>query len=280
MLFDSHAHINFEDYTEEDRNQLIKEIEASDLAYVMDVGFDLISSIQAVKDAGALEGCFAAIGFHPYDAVKKMTEEDICRLETLYIRNKDKVKAIGEIGLDYHYDDTDRELQKLWFRRQIQLANKLKLPIVVHSRDADQDTLDILKEEGAFSKERCGWFPQRRGANCVMENDARVLLHCFSGSREMGQQYVKLGATLSVAGPLTFKNNRKTTEMVSGIPMEYLLVETDSPYLTPEPFRGKPNKPYFVEHTARRLAVIKGVSYETACSQTMENAKVFFDIIE
>lgn len=149
----------------------------------------------------------------------------------------------------------------------------MRMPIVIHSRDADKKTMDILKEEGAFSEERCGWFPARGGAG-----DARVLLHCFSGSRELGREYVKLGATLSIAGPITYKNNRKTVEMAEDIPIEYLLVETDSPYLTPVPFRGRPNKPPYVEHTVRRLALIKGLTYEEAARRTMENAKVFFDI--
>lgn len=277
MLFDSHAHINFEGYTQEDRKQLIAEINESALSNVMDIGFDMTSSVQAVEHATENKWCYAVIGVHPYDAIK-MTDEDIQKLRGLYEENKSQVKAIGEIGLDYHYDDTDIELQKHWFRKQIQLANQLKLPIVVHSRDADKDTMDILLEEGAFSEERLSWFPKRKGAGGIMYHDARVLLHCFSGSTETAREYVKLGGTLSVAGPVTFKNNRKTTQVVSEVPIEYWLVETDSPYLTPEPFRGKPNKPYYVEHTARRVAVIKGISYEEVCEVTAQNAKVFFGI--
>ena len=138
--------------------------------------------------------------------------------------------------------------------------------------------MDILKEEKAFSDERCSWFPKRVGAGGVLEKDARVLLHCFSGSSQLGQQYVKLGATLSVAGPVTYKNNRKTVETVEAIPLEYLLAETDSPYLTPVPFRGKPNKSVYVEHTVRKIADIKGISYEETANITMENAKKFFNI--
>ncbi len=275
MLFDSHAHLNNDTYTDEQREALIKEIEASDLSYVMDVGFDLESSLRAVKHAAMLPWCYAAVGIHPHDS--KTMDEDVLTL-IKGLTKKEKVQAIGEIGLDFHYNHSDPIVQEHWFRRQIQLANELKMPIVIHSREADQKTMDILKEEGAFSDERCSWFPQRKGAGGVLEKDARVLLHCFSGSRELGQQYVKLGATLSVAGPVTYKNNRKTTEVVEAIPIEYLLVETDSPYLTPVPFRGKKNKPPYVEHTARRVAVIKGMSYEEVCQKTLENAKVFFDI--
>lgn len=275
MLFDSHAHINNETFSNEEREALISDIEASDLSYVMDIGFDLQSSLLAVKHASELPWCYATVGVHPHDA-KTMDE---AMLETIReLAAKDKVQAIGEIGLDFYYNHSDQDVQEYWFRRQIQLANELKMPIVIHSREADQKTMDILKEEGAFTDERKSWFPMRKGAGGVLEKDARVLLHCFSGSRELGQQYVKLGATLSIAGPVTYKNNRKTTEVVEAIPLEYLLVETDSPYLTPVPFRGKKNKPPYVEHTARRVALIKGVEYEEVAKVTLENAKVFFNI--
>ncbi len=275
MLFDSHAHLNSDTYKKEEREALISDIEASDLSYVMDVGYDLESSLLAVKHASELPWCYAVVGVHPHDA-KTMDEDLLALIKGL--TKKEKVQAIGEIGLDFHYNHSDQETQEYWFRRQIQLANELKMPIVIHSREADQKTMDILKEEGAFSDERCSYFPKRVGADGNLEKDARVLLHCFSGSHELGQQYIKLGATLSVAGPVTYKNNRKTTEVVEAIPIEYLLVETDTPYLTPVPFRGKRNKPTYVEHTARRVAVIKGMTYEDVCKATLENAKVFFNI--
>jgi TatD DNase family protein len=138
--------------------------------------------------------------------------------------------------------------------------------------------MDILKEEGAFSDERCSWFQKRKGPNGQMVKDARVLLHCFSGSREMAEQYVKLGATISIAGPVTYKNNKKTPEVVKAIPIEFLLVETDAPYLTPEPFRGKKNKSPLVEYTARHVAALKEMEYEDVARQTCENAKVFYGI--
>lgn len=275
MLFDSHAHLNNDTYTEEQKEALINDIEASDLSYVMDVGFDLESSLRAVKHAASLPWCYAVVGVHPHDT-KTMDEDVLALIKGL--TKKEKVQAIGEIGLDFHYNHSQQDVQEYWFRRQIQLANELKMPIVIHSREADQKTLDILKEEGAFSDERCSWFPKRQGPDGEPEKDARVLLHCFSGSHELGKQYVKLGATLSVAGPVTYKNNRKTVEMVEAIPIEYLLMETDSPYLTPVPFRGKMNKPPYVEHTARRVAIIKGMAYEDVCKKTLENAKVFFNI--
>lgn len=275
MLFDSHTHLNNEDYTAEQRQALMKEIEESDVSYVMDVGFDLESSAMAVEHAQANSWCYAAVGYHPHDAknLDDMTLELIRGLA-----KKDKVQAIGEIGLDFHYDLSDRDTQRYWFRRQIQLAGELKMPIVIHSREADQETMDILKEEGAFSKERQRWFPKRKGPDGQELPDSRVLLHCFSGSRELAAQYVKLGATLSVCGPVTFKNNRKTREVVQEIPIEFLLVETDAPYLTPEPFRGRKNKSPYVEHTVRKVAELKGISYEEAARITCENAKVFYNI--
>lgn len=320
ILFDSHTHINNDGYSEEERAQLIAAIEDSEVAYVMDVGFDLPSSERAVSDATLLPWCYAAVGVHPHDT-KTMTEEIYEKIRRL--AGQPKVQAIGEIGLDFYYNHSDAEDQRYWFRRQIRLANELHMPIVIHAREADQETMDILKEEGAFSEERCGWFPPRPGTgigrkagaqttqkasrageggqaeacdciradldamraeacdcteNCCMEKDARVLLHCFSGSRELAEQYVKLGATISIAGPVTYKNNRKTSEVVSAIPIEYLLVETDAPYLTPEPHRGKKNQSPYVAYTARRVALLKGISYEEAARRTLENAKRFYGI--
>lgn len=335
ILFDSHTHINNDGYSEEERAQLIAAIEDSEVAYVMDVGFDLLSSERAVSDAALLPWCYAAVGVHPHDT-KTMTEEIYEKIRRL--AGQPKVQAIGEIGLDFYYNHSDAEDQRYWFRRQIRLANELHMPIVIHAREADQETMDILKAEGAFSEERCGWFPPRPGTgigrkagaqttqkasrageggraeacdctradlgatrteacdciradldamraeacdcteNCCMEKDARVLLHCFSGSRELAEQYVKLGATISIAGPVTYKNNRKTSEVVSAIPIEYLLVETDAPYLTPEPHRGKKNQSPYVAYTARRVALLKGISYEEAARRTLENAKRFYGI--
>ncbi len=277
MLFDSHTHINNENYTPEQRQALMDEIAASDVSYVMDVGFDLESSMLAVRHAQANSWCYAAVGVHPHDA--KDLDEDILTL-IKGLAQKDKVQAIGEIGLDFHYDLSERDVQRYWFRRQIQLANELKMPIAIHSREADQETMDILKEEGAFSNERRSWFPERKGPDGHPLPDCRVLLHCFSGSKELARQYVRLGATLSICGPVTFKNNRKTQEVVREIPIEFLLAETDAPYLTPEPFRGRPNKSPYVEHTVRRIAVLKGIPYEEAARITCENAKGFYNITD
>ncbi len=278
MLFDSHTHINNDTYTDESRAALIAEIEASGLiAYAMDVGYDWESSLRAVADARALPWCYAAVGVHPHDA-EGMDASMLQGIEELALQEP-KVRAIGEIGLDFHYDRSEREAQRYWFRQQLRLASRLRMPVVIHSRDADGETMDILKEEGMFAPARLAAFPPRKGPDGGEEPDARVLLHCFSGSLELGRQYVKLGATLSVAGPVTYRNNRRTAEVATSIPLCYLLVETDAPYLTPEPFRGRPNSSPLVAYTARRVAELKGLPFETVADATMENAKHFFDIL-
>lgn len=267
--------------SEDARAAMIKAVEDSQLDYVMDIGFDLASSKLAADHAAKYPWCYAAVGCHPHDT-KGMDDMQLAMIKGL--AKKKKVMAIGEIGLDFHYDHSPRDEQREWFRRQIRLANELKMPIVIHSREADQEVLDILKEEGAFSEERKSWFPERPdtagyvGKQPGMCSDARVLLHCFSGSAELGRQYVKLGATLSIAGPVTYKNNRKTVAVVEEVPLDFLLVETDSPYLTPEPFRGKKNTPPMVEHTAAKVAEIKGIGLENVAAKTKENAMRFYGI--
>lgn len=301
MLFDAHTHLNEERYTDEEREALAREIEQSPVDYILDAGSCFSDIEQAIKDAGNYPWCYASAGLHP-EEVGDMTEEKMDFLREL--AQNDKVKAIGEIGLDYYYDDgVPRDVQRKWFRRQIQLANELKMPIMIHSRDADLDTLTILKEEGAFSDERKSWFPKRPGpriesgshqdaagnktqetsliddaAAAAMLPDARVLMHCFSYSAETAAEYVRLGGTISICGPVTFKSNKKTRRVVESIPIEFLTVETDAPYLAPEPMRGRPNKSPYVEYTCRKVAEIKGISYEEAAAITKANAMRFYGI--
>ena len=275
MLFDSHSHFNHTDLTDEERAELFsivdEAVKAGTMSYAMDIGFDLGSSAMAAEHAAAHDWCYAVVGCHPHDT-KDMDDMQLALLKGLAA--KPKVQAIGEIGLDFHYDLSDRDVQREWFRRQIRLANELRMPICIHSREADQECMDILKEEGAFSEERKSRFPKRPDGT----EDARVLLHCFSGSAELAKQYVKLGATLSICGPVTYKNNRKTIAVVEAVPIEYLLVETDSPFLTPVPMRGKRNLPVYVEYTAKKIAEIKGISFEDVARITCENAKRFYNI--
>lgn len=296
-FFDSHTHLNNEDLSEKDVMELAKEIEESNVELVMDIGFDMESSLKAINNGEKYPWCYSVIGVHPHDA-KTLDEKKLNQLQQWALRNS-KVKAIGEIGLDFHYDLSERDVQREWFRRQIRLANELKLPMVIHSRDADQETLDILVEEGAFSEERKSWFEERpcpkeitkyyqiSGNGEAVERkadftnafkDARVDIHCFSGSTELAIEYVKLGATLGIDGPVTYKNNRKTVGVVSAIPLEFLMIETDAPYLSPVPFRGKKNKSIYIEYTAKKIAEIKGISLEEVAEITFKNAMRFFNI--
>jgi TatD DNase family protein len=286
-LFDSHTHINNESYDEVGRAEVIAAIEASDLGYVVDVGFDIASSKYAVTHAAKYPWCYAAVGVHPSD-VASMTEGDIDALRALAARETptegeragfnpaNKVVAIGEIGLDYHYDDgPPAEKQKQWFRRQLALGIELGMPIIIHDRESNGETLEIMKEAGAFSVSRVSAFPSADGFP-----DARVLLHCFSGDADEALAAIRLGAWISVAGPVTFKNNKKTKEVASAVPLSRLLIETDAPYLTPVPHRGKPNISPYVEFTAREIAGIRGIPYEELASVTTENAKRFYGIRE
>ena len=254
MLFDTHAHITDEKF-DSDRQEILKAIEESQVEYVVNPAVDIPSSVQAIKLAKENDFVYAAVGVHPHEA-KDFDEDSIDVLREL--AKSQKVVAIGEIGLDYYYDFSPRDIQKKFFRMQIELANELNLPIIVHDRDAHADTMDIIRK---FKKAETG---------CV--------LHCYSGSAEMAGEYVKMGCYISIAGPVTFKNNKKGEAVVKEVPIERLLIETDSPYLTPHPYRGKRNDPTKVEYVADKIAQIKGISYEKACDITTENAKRFFGI--
>ncbi|MDR3242584.1 MAG: TatD family hydrolase [Clostridiales Family XIII bacterium] len=272
MLFDSHTHLNNETYTTREREELAAAIEASPVSYVVDVGFDLESSALALSHAKKYPWCWAAAGCHPH-SVREMDEDALAMLKSL--AKNGKVVAIGEIGLDYNRGRSDSEQQQYWFKKQLRLALEMGKPIIVHDREAGEDVLRILKEEGVFSERRISRFPENPKTRA---KDARLLLHCYSGDAEQALRYIKLGATISIAGPVTYKNARKTVEVVEAAPIEHLLVETDAPYLTPEPLRGRPNASPFVEYTARKVAAIKEITYEEAARATCENAKRFFGI--
>ncbi|CEN80622.1 TatD family hydrolase [Paraclostridium sordellii] len=255
MLFDSHAHLNDERF-DEDREELINSLKAKGVDLVLNPGACIETSKSSVELANKYDFIYAAVGVHPHD-VGEMTEDDIETLRKLALENE-KVKAIGEIGLDYYYDNSPREIQKEWFKRQIELANELNLPIIIHDRDAHGDTFEIIKNTKS---------PE---IGCV--------LHCYSGNVELAKEYVKMGCYISIPGTVTFKNNKKTREVAKEIPLEYLLIETDSPYMAPEPHRGKRNDPSLVQFVADKIAQEKGISYEQVCEATKENAKRFFNI--
>ena len=275
MLFDSHCHFTDEAF-DEDREDLAEKIRAAGLR-IVDIGTDLKTSERCAAAAEKYEFCYAAVGYHPSE-VEGLTDEVLDECLSLY--RLPKVVAIGEIGLDYHYDDgPDRGLQQLWFRKQLQQAVRLGAPVCIHTRDADADTLQILKEE-IFNKK-----PQAEGKDRTTGQPGtftltkpRVLMHCFSGSAELARQYVKLGAKISIAGPVTYKNARRNIEVVEAVDLKDMLIETDSPYLAPVPMRGKQNIPPYVEYVAQKIAEIKGIGFEEVADQTYKNACEFYGI--
>lgn len=255
MLFDSHAHLNDERF-DDDREELIKSLKENKVEFVVNPGADIETSISAIKLSNQYDFIYAAVGVHPHD-VGNLDENAIDTLRKLAVEN-DKVVAIGEIGLDYYYENSPKDVQKEWFKKQIELANELKLPIIIHDRDAHGDTFEIIKN--------------------TKSEDIGCVLHCYSGNVELAREYVKMGCYISIPGTVTFKNNKKTREVAKEIPLEYLLIETDSPYMAPEPHRGKRNDPSLVQFVADKIAQEKGISYETVCKATKENAKKLFNI--
>lgn len=254
MLIDSHAHIDGEAF-DEDRDEVIDSFKPAGIEAVIVPAADWNSLARVTELAKKHENIYAAVGIHPHD-VKDLKEED---LETIKELAKDeKVVAIGEIGLDYYYDHSPRDVQKEYFRKQIQLAKELKLPIIVHDRDSAQDVFEIISSE--------------------YDENLRGVLHSFSGSIEMAQKYLDMGFYISFAGPVTFKNAVRPKEVSKEIPLDRLLVETDSPYMTPVPYRGKRNDPTYVRYVAEKIAELKGIDFEDVAKATTENAKKLFNI--
>ncbi|HDX9590258.1 TPA: TatD family hydrolase [Bacillus pseudomycoides] len=254
MLFDTHSHLNAEQF-KEDLQEVITRMKEVGVSYTVVVGFDEMTIKKAIELAETYDFIYAAVGWHPVDAID-MTEEHLKWLEELAAHPK--VVALGEMGLDYHWDKSPKEVQKEVFRKQIKLARKVNLPIIIHNRDATQDIVDILKEENA--------------------SEVGGIMHCFSGSVEVAKQCVEMNFLISLGGPVTFKNAKKPKEVAMEIPMEQLLIETDCPYLTPHPFRGKRNEPSYVKLVAEEIAKLKGLSYEEVAVKTTENAKKLFGI--
>lgn len=254
MLFDSHAHLDDERF-DDDREKVINSLKENGVDLIVDPGADISSSVQAVNLSKEYENIYAAVGVHPHSA-KDMNEDTLKILKAL--SKNDKVVAIGEIGLDYHYDNSPRDVQKKWFKEQIKLAKELNLPIIIHTREAQKDTFDIVKEE--------------------YDENLRGVLHCYSGSLEMARKYLDMGFYISFAGPITFKNSKVPKQVAKEVPLDKLLVETDCPYLTPEPHRGKRNEPLYVRYVASTIAELKGITFEEVARRTKENAIRFFEI--
>lgn len=254
MLIDSHAHLDDRRFNK-DRDKLIRSLKDDGVDMVINIGADLQSSIKSVSLAEEYDNIYAAIGIHPHSA-KEMDGSTIEVLKSF--ANRDKVVAIGEIGLDFHYDNSPRDVQRKRFKEQLDLAKEVDLPVVIHSRDADQETFDILKE--------------------AQDGSLEGVIHCYSGSVEMAEEYIKLGFYISLAGPVTFNNARVSREVAKAIPLDKLLVETDSPYLTPEPNRGKRNEPAYVRYVAGRIAEARGIPFEEVASKAAANTKKLFRI--
>lgn len=252
MFFDSHAHLD-EDCFQPDFAEILEKMRENGVSNMMNIGFDLASSERSIQLAERYDWVYAAIGSHPDDAA----QVDDARIEQYRkLAKHPRVKAIGEIGLDYHYEDPVREIQQKAFRLQLELARELDLPAVIHEREAHGDAMEILKD-----------FPTVRG-----------VFHCFSGSVELAKELVKRGWYIGLTGVVTFKNARKAVEVAQSVPLERLLIETDCPYMAPVPYRGKRNDPSFVPLVAQKIAELRGLSLEEVGRATAENAKRVFRI--
>ena len=253
MLFDTHAHMDDHAF-DEDRQALLSSFPGQGIALVMNPGCSLFSSRNVDKLTQEYDFLYGAVGSHP-DVADEVSEAVLEEYRTICKQNP-KIKAIGEIGLDYHYEDIPREIQQKAFRMQMELARELNLPVIVHERDAHEDGMKIVEE-----------FPEVKG-----------VFHCYSGSYEMAKWLIARGWYIGFTGVLTFKNARKAVEVASQIPLDRIVLETDCPYMAPEPFRGKRNDPGKIYRMAERLAEIRGLSVEEVQKITTENGKKLYRI--
>ena len=250
QLIDTHVHLNDKKFN--DLGDVLIRAKANNVTYMINIGSDLTSSQKAVKQANKYNNLYAAVGFHPHSA--KEVKKDDYKILAAWLEQK-KVLAIGEIGLDYHYDFSPREVQKEVFKRQMELAKMYNYPVVIHNRESHADVLDVLENYAG---------------------EVKGILHCYSGSYEMAKRIIELGYYISVAGPVTFKNAKRLPEVVKKVSLDKLLVETDCPYLAPVPFRGKRNEPAYVIEVAKKIAEIKGISLEEVAEVTTKNAQEIF----
>jgi TatD DNase family protein len=254
MLIDTHAHLEMREFND-DREDVIKRAREAGVEYIVTIGTTVESSRDAVLLADKYDFIYAAVGIHPHE-VKDILHPayDIIR----HFAQHKKVVAYGEIGLDYHYEHSPRTDQKRKFRDMLREARQLDLPVIVHDRDAHEDALQILSEE---------WSPDLGG-----------VMHCFSGDVAMAKKLIEMGFSISIAGPVTYPKAEAMREVVRQVPIEHLLVETDAPYLAPQPMRGKRNEPAFVRHTAEMIAQVKGLTFDDVARITSFNAMQLFGI--
>lgn len=253
MLFDTHAHLDDPAF-DEDREDLLKSLPEAGIGLLMNPGCSLETSRHAAELAQEHDWIYAAVGSHP-DAADEVNDDVLEEYRTL-IRENPKIKAIGEIGLDYHYEDVPRQRQAEAFRAQMALAEELDLPVIIHDREAHGDSMAIVDE-----------FPRVKG-----------VFHCYSGSPDMAAELIRRGWYVGFTGVLTFKNARRAVETAASVPLDRIVLETDCPYMAPEPFRGRRNNPGFVYRMAEKLAEIRGLSPEEIQRITMENGKRLYRI--
>lgn len=253
MLFDTHAHMDDRAF-DADRPELLANLPGQGIGLLVNPGCSLASSRAASELAKQYDYIYCAVGSHP-DAADEVDEKVLEEYRRL-VRENPKVKAIGEIGLDYHYEDIPRDIQQRAFRMQMELARELNLPVIVHEREAHEDGMRIVEE-----------FPEVKG-----------VFHCYSGSAEMAKWLVSRGWYVGFTGVLTFKNARKAVETAQAVPLERIVLETDCPYMSPEPFRGKRNDPSRLYRMAEKLAELRGLTVEEIHTITMENGKRLYSI--
>lgn len=253
MIFESHAHYDSQQF-DEDRDELLRSMPENGVGTIINSGANWDSVTEVVELAQKYPYVYAAVGMHP-DEVGDLNEERFAYLKSQC--QKDKVVAVGEIGLDYYWDNESHDVQKKWFIKQLELARELDLPVIIHSRDAAADTLEIMKEYG---------------------KGLRGVIHCFSYSVELAREYVKMGFHIGIGGVVTFKNGKKLKEIAQEISLDRILLETDCPYLAPVPFRGKRNSSIYISYIAEEIANLKGITYEEVVAQTEENGKKLFGI--
>lgn len=254
MIFDTHAHYDDEAF-DEDRGELLTHMKGRGVEYIVNVGASIASTVKTLELTEQYPFVYGAAGVHPSETAA-LTLEDMERIRE--IADKEKIVAIGEIGLDYYWPEPDREIQKRWFKEQLNLAEETGLPVIIHSRDAAADTLEILKEWDAHK--------------------TKGVIHCFSYTWEIAREYLAMDYYFGIGGVLTFKNAKKLKEAVMHIPMEKILLETDCPYLAPEPYRGKRNQSEYIFYVAEQLAELKNLDKEEVLEITCNNAKKFYGI--
>lgn len=252
MIFESHAHYDDEAFNE-DRETLLASMQENGIGTIINVGASIASTQSTIALTQQYPFLYGAAGVHPSETAE-LDEDKLCWLEQQCRR--EKIVAVGEIGLDYHWPEPDRALQKYWFEKQLELAARVNLPLIIHSREAAKDTLDIMKAHHT--------------------QDSRGVIHCFSYTKEIAQEYIAMGYYIGIGGVITFSNARKLKEAAAAIPIERILLETDCPYLAPVPNRGKRNSSLNLLYVAQEIAQIKGISREEVVSITCENAQRLF----